>query len=80
MISSSDLNQKVGKNQCISVAFVQLINARKLLASDSENDEDLKLLRNRMTKGLSNGRDWSLKAKENGMKKADMINNNRQPS
>ncbi|KAK4474313.1 hypothetical protein MN116_000398 [Schistosoma mekongi] len=78
MISIKDLNQHVKNNQWISMASVDLIEARRLIPSGCEHVDERRVIRHKLTKSLRNDREqwWVTKAKE--MEKAAAIGNTRQ--
>ncbi|VDP43734.1 unnamed protein product [Schistosoma margrebowiei] len=71
-------NHKVRENNWISAASTVLIDARKLIPSDSEHNEERSQLKRKVTRSLHNDREqwWVAKAREVG--KAAAIGNSKQ--
>nr|CAH8870356.1 unnamed protein product [Trichobilharzia regenti] len=72
------LKPKVSKSYWISSASSELIDARRLIPTSSDYDEERKLLKRKLTGSLRNDCEqwWAKKAKE--MENASAIGNNRQ--
>ncbi|VDP68366.1 unnamed protein product [Schistosoma curassoni] len=71
-------NHKVREKNWISAASTALIDARKLIPSGSEHNEERTQLKRKLTRSLHNDREqwWVAKARE--MEKAAAIGNSRQ--
>lgn len=55
MISTSNLNQKVKKNQWITATSAGRIDALKLILSDCDHDEERRMLKRRLVESLRDG-------------------------
>ncbi|CAI2736709.1 unnamed protein product [Schistosoma spindalis] len=78
LMSASTVNHKVREKHWISAASTALIDARKLIPSGSEHNDEQSQLKRRLTRSLRNDREqwWVAKARE--MEKAAAIGNSRQ--
>ncbi|KAH9596584.1 ATP-binding cassette sub- A member 3 [Schistosoma haematobium] len=78
VISASTVNHKVREKHWISAAYTALVDARKLIPSGSEHNEERSQLMYRLIRSLRNDREqwWIAKARE--MEQAVAISNSRQ--